>query len=327
MNTSHLQPDPHVTVLMPIFNAMPYLPLALESVLAQTHGDLTVLALDDGSSDGSLEYLRGHPDGRVQAIGDGRHHGLGTLLNHGISMARGELIARMDADDLCPPDRFARQVAALREDPGLVAIGTQFQYMGTAGRLGFARRLPLDHASIHRDLRRGMHAVVHASLMMRTAQLSAIGGYRFAGLGEDWDMFLRLAEVGRFGNLPQIGYFYRLHATNATALHQRLAQRRIRFACDCAEARRLGQPEPEEAAWLASLEKRPWYERWCEAVDSFGVARYFSARYQVLNGRPIRGYANFALGIMASPHRVASRLANRIKSFTGKPRAARPIPT
>jgi len=327
MSATRQQPDTHVTVLMPVYNAMPYLPQALESVLAQTHGDFTLLALDDGSSDGSLEYLRGHPDARVQTVGDGRHHGLGALLNHGITIARGDLIARMDADDLCPPDRLARQVAAFREDAGLVALGTQFQYMGEGGRLGFGRRLPLDHASIHRDLRRGVLAVVHASLMMRTAALRAIGGYRFPGVGEDWDMFLRLAEVGRFGNLPELGYLYRLHPTNATALHQRLTQRRIQFACACAEARRVGQPEPEEQAWLASLAQRPWHERWREAADSFGIARYYRARYLVLHRRPVRGYANLALSMLASPQRAANRLANRIASLTGKSGTARPVAT
>ena len=315
---------PHVTVLMPVYNAMPYLPEAVGSILAQTHDDLTILALDDGSTDGSLEYLRDHPDPRVEVVSDGRHHGVGALLNHGIAVACGDLIARMDADDLCPPDRFARQVAALRDDPALAAVGTQFQYMGNGGRLGFARRLPLDHASIHRDLRRGVLAVIHASLMLRTAPLRAIGGYHFAGIGEDWDMFLRLAEIGRFGNLAEIGYLYRLHATNATALHQQLTQRRIRYACACAEARRMGLPEPEEQAWLALLNRRPWHARWREAADSFAVARYFSGRNLVLNGCLLRGYANLALGMAASPQRVAGRLANRIAGLVDRPRPARP---
>lgn len=317
MSATRQPTDPHVTVLMPVYNAMPYLPEALESVLAQTHRDLTVLALDDGSTDGSLEYLRGHPDSRVTAMGDGRHYGTGANLNRGIALARGDLLARMDADDLCPPDRFARQVAALREDPGLVAVGTQFQYMGDGGRHGFARRLPLDHASIDRDLRRGTLSVVHASLMMRTEALRAVGGFRFAaGGGEDWEVGLRLAELGRFGNLPQVGYFYRVHATNTTALRQQLTSRRIRFACDCAEARRRGLPEPEEGAWFAALEERPWYERWSEAADGFSVARYYRARYLVLHGRPVRGYANLALGMAASPRRVADRVANRIAAMT-----------
>lgn len=210
----------------------------------------------------------------------------------------------------------------------MVAIGTQFQYLGDKDRRGFARRLPLDHASIHRDLRRGVLSVVHASLMMRTAAVRAVGGFRFAaGGGEDWELGLRLAEIGRFGNLPDLGYLYRVHATNTTALHRQLTQRRIQFACVCAEARRLGLPEPQEETWLASLAQRPWHERWREAADSFAVARYYRARYLVLYGRPLRGYANLALSMVASPHRVANRLANRIAGFTDRSSAVRSMPT
>ena len=307
---------PHITVLMPVFNAMPYLPAEVESLIGQTYRQFTLLALDDGSTDGSVEFLRTHPDPRIKLISDGQHYGMGALLNRGIAMAQGSLVARMDADDLCSPDRFARQVAAFRDDPGLVAVGMQFAYVGQKGRQGFARRLPLTHALIHEDLRRGTLCVIHASLMIRPAALRAIGGYRFAGVGEDWDMFLRLAEVGRFANLPDGGYLYRLHANNATTLHLRLTQRRIRFACACAEARRSGVPEPDEPAWIATLDARPRVSRLTEAADSFGVAQYFTGRNLVLNGRSVRGYAHLAVGMLASPRRVASRLSNFIRSRT-----------
>ena len=313
--------DPHITVLMPVFNAMPYLPAAVESIVGQHYRHFTLLALDDGSTDGSVEFLRAHPDPRIEVVCDGQHHGMGALLNRGIARVQGSLVARMDADDICPPDRFARQVAALLDDPGLVAIGMQFKYMGQGGRQGFARRLPLGHSTIHDDLRRGTLCVIHGSLMMRTAALRTIGGYRFAGVGEDWDMFLRLAEIGRFANLPEVGYLYRLHANNATARHVRLTQRRIRFACACAEARRNGLPEPDEAAWLAALDARPRVNCWAEAADRFSVANYFTGRNLVLNERPLRGYAHLAISMLASPQRVANRFLNSIASFL--PRAGR----
>ena len=303
---------PHVAVLMPVFNAMPYLPAAVNSILGQSWHDLTLFALDDGSTDGSLEYLRAHPDPRVSVVADGRHRGMGAQLNLGIALADGPLIARMDADDLCPADRFAQQIAAFQADSGLTALGTQFQYFGQGGSQGFARTLPLDNGSIHRSLRRGVLAVIHASLMIRTEALRSIGGYRFNGIGEDWDMFLRLAETGRFANLPSLGYLYRLHPSNATTLHQRLTQRRIRFACACAEARRQGQPEPAEADWLAALDARPRHRRWAEAADGFSVAQYYSGRNLVLNGRPLRGYSHLALGMLASPRRTVGRALNAL---------------
>lgn len=314
MMTDPLRPrgdaGPYVAVLMPVFNAMPYLPAAVSSVLGQSWRDLTLIALDDGSTDGSREYLSAHPDPRLTVVGDGRHRGMGALLNHGMVLADAPLIARMDADDLCPPDRFARQVAALQSDPGLAAVGTQFQYFGQEGCQGFARKLPLDHDAIHGSLRRGVLAVIHASLMIRTEALRSIGGYRFNGIGEDWDMFLRLAEVGRFANLSNLGYLYRLHASNATMLHQRLTQRRIRFACACAEARRQGLPEPAEADWLADLDARPWHRRMAEMADGFSIAQYYTGRNLVLNRRSLRGYSHLALGMLANPRRTVGRALN-----------------
>jgi glycosyltransferase involved in cell wall biosynthesis len=215
---------PRVTVLMPVFNAMPFLREAVASILTQGFRDFVLLAIDDGSTDGSVEYLRTVEDARLRILADGVHRGMGAALNFALERVTTEYVARMDGDDLCPPDRFASQVALLDDSPSVGAVGTQFTYMGNAGRTGFARRLPLTHEEIVRDLSSGTLAVIHASLMIRTDLLRSIGGYRFDGIGEDWDMFLRLGEVARFANLPRLGYYYRLHGRNATSLHQRLTQ-------------------------------------------------------------------------------------------------------
>jgi glycosyltransferase involved in cell wall biosynthesis len=299
---------PRITVLMPVFDAMPYLPAALESLLAQTFRGFVVLAVDDGSSDGSVEYLRSIHDARVHVLADGERRGMGAALNLGLAQTSTEFVARMDADDLSTPDRFAAQVSFLTEHPEIGSVGTQFTYIGKGGKTGFGRRLPLQHEEIYRELNAGQLAIIHASLMIRTEALRRIGGYRFAGIGEDWDMCLRLGEITRFANLSQLCYYYRLHGRNASATHQHFIQKRIGYACQCAVARRAGVPEPVEREYYSGLERDGHLAKWFRRLDSFSLAQYFTGRNMVLNGRVLTGYGHVALAAVVAPWRVTSRL-------------------
>src|SRR5687767_7363254 len=121
-----------LTVLMPVYNAMPFLGEAVQSVLSQEAGDFTLLALDGGSKDGSVEYLRSLSDPRVQVVAF-EQLGLGATLKHALEICQTELFARMDADDRCDPTRFSKQLAFLKDHPEVGMVGTQFRYVGTYG--------------------------------------------------------------------------------------------------------------------------------------------------------------------------------------------------
>jgi glycosyltransferase involved in cell wall biosynthesis len=305
--------SPRVTILMPVFNALPYLKDAVKSIQGQTFEDFVCLAIDDGSSDGSVDYLQSVGDPRIQVLADGLHRGMGAALNLGFSRTTTEYVARMDGDDLCSRDRLALQVAMLDRNKTIGVVGTQFTYFGNKGKKGFARQLPTEHLSIVAGLNKGVLSLIHGSLMMRTERFREVGGYRFAGIGEDWDLFLRLAEITQFANVPQVAYFYRLHGKNATSLHRRLTQTRIRYACRCADARRRGLPEPTEDEYRKEMEDQSWLLQLASEVDAFSVSRYYTGRNYVLNGRPATGYINLALAAVASPQRVVLRLNNYLK--------------
>ncbi|MBP0621454.1 glycosyltransferase family 2 protein [Cupriavidus sp. LEh25] len=114
---------PTISILLPAWNAEQTLALALRSLLAQTFRDFEVLVLDDGSADGTVAVAKGIADPRVRVIEDGRRLGLARRLNLGIDMARGRYIARMDADDVSFPERFARQVGFLDAHPDVDLVG------------------------------------------------------------------------------------------------------------------------------------------------------------------------------------------------------------
>jgi glycosyltransferase involved in cell wall biosynthesis len=119
---------PRVTVLLPVHDAERYLAEAVESILAQSFGDFELLAIDDGSRDGSAAILDAYArrDARVRVVRR-PHEGLIATLNEGLALARGELVARMDADDVALPQRLERQAERLDRDPGLLCIGGAFE--------------------------------------------------------------------------------------------------------------------------------------------------------------------------------------------------------
>ncbi len=126
---------PVISVILPVYNGEAYLALAVDSILVQTFRDFELIAVHGGSTDRSPEILRDFADRdmRVRVVRqDGK--GLVGALNQGIALARGELLARMDADDIAHPDRFATQVAFLRGNPDIAVVGSAMTLIDEAGR-------------------------------------------------------------------------------------------------------------------------------------------------------------------------------------------------
>ncbi|MGT2429909.1 glycosyltransferase family 2 protein [Cupriavidus basilensis] len=115
--------SPSVSILLPAWNAEKTLGIALRSLLNQTFADFEVLLLDDGSTDNTVGVAAAIDDPRVRVVHDGRRLGLARRLNQGIELARGRYIARMDADDVCFPERLARQVAFLNAHAEVDLVG------------------------------------------------------------------------------------------------------------------------------------------------------------------------------------------------------------
>ena len=204
-----LRPDSTVTVLLPVHNAETTLPAALASLAAQTLDGFTVLVLDDGSTDGSLEVARDWAlkDSRFVSVACERR-GIVTTLQDGLSRVATEFVARMDADDVCRPGRLAVQSSFLRERPDLVGCGCQVDPV--PGQRVKDRALEYldwlngltDWASVERDLFVEC-PLAHPTFFFRTGALRDVGGYRDRGWPEDYDLLLRLWRAGgRFCAVP-----------------------------------------------------------------------------------------------------------------------------
>ena len=204
---------PLVSVCMPVYNAERYVAEAVESILGQTFGDFEFLIIDDGSTDGSRRILESFAarDPRIRLVSR-PNTGYVVALNEMLGMARGELIARMDADDVAMPGRFERQAAYLREHPEVVAVGTSLVIIDPHGAPLAEKHLPEAHETIEKILFETDLAICHPSAMIRRDALLQLGGYKPEYCpAEDIDLWLRLAEVGRLANVPEVLIRYRQH--------------------------------------------------------------------------------------------------------------------
>lgn len=231
---------PTVSVLMPVYNAGRYVAEAVESILGQTFADFEFLIVDDGSTDGSLGILREYAarDSRVR-LTSRENRGLVTTLNELLAAAKGEYAARMDADDVCLPERFARQVAFLRSNPGVLAVGGAFIITDEAGVELTTIRPPVDDRELQSLALSGRNPFCHPAVMMRRAAVDAVGGYRQElMLAEDLDLWLRLGERGELAGLPHVLIRYREHGGSICAQNRQRQVDQTRRAADEAADRR-----------------------------------------------------------------------------------------
>jgi glycosyltransferase involved in cell wall biosynthesis len=234
---------PEVSVIVPVYNAARYLESALASVQAQTFSDFEIVVVDDGSTDNSkalLEKLAAR-DPRIRIVSR-PNTGIVGALNDALAASRGEFIARMDADDLCLPQRFAKQVAFLRAHPVCVCVGSAFLYIDAAGSLIKECARPADHETIERELLSGNGGVIiHPSAMFRRAAIEQAGRYREkAQWIEDLDLYLRLARIGTLSNLPEVLFHYRFHEQSVNfTRNQGRHERKLDVLADAYAARDL----------------------------------------------------------------------------------------
>lgn len=241
--------SPVVSVLMPVYNTDRYVGQAVESLLNQTFTDFEILAVDDGSTDKSLVVLeqRAARDSRIR-IFSRPNTGIARALNDALAVARGEFIARMDADDIACPERLERQVAYLRAHPDVVCVGCMVQTIDSDGDSLGQWILPYtDHDMIDAANIAGQQAIIGPSMMAPRSVIAAIGGFRNdLEISEDLDLFLRLAETGgRLANLPDILMKCRRLASSITHTRQQRTVEQTELVVRAARERRgLTGPMP-----------------------------------------------------------------------------------
>ncbi len=207
---------PEVSVIMPVYNAAPFLREALDSIVAQTFQNWELILLNDGSTDDSLQIAQSYTDPRIKILDSEKNHGLIYQLNRGMKTAQGRYIARLDADDIALPGRLQRQFEYLEQHPKIGLLG------------GFAGVIGSDEIMQHSTNREEIviellyrNAFIHSTVMFRKSVYREVsGGFKEAYKhAEDYHMWQLFALHTGVANLNEVLIQYRMHEQQVSRVH------------------------------------------------------------------------------------------------------------
>lgn len=231
---------------MPVYNSRSFVGTAVDSILTQTFGDFVFYIVDDGSTDGTGDLVaeQAQRDRRIYLIQQ-ENRGIVASLNRMLALVDTPFVARMDADDIALPDRFARQLERMEADVQLGALGTQFVEIDEAGRaLSGGVAMPVGTALVHAELEQ-RQPIANPTAMFRTKVLRDAGLYREAfRYCEDYDLFLRLSQIACIDNLPEALLLYRRSPGQMSVLNHSVQTRQAAYARLAHRERLAGRPDP-----------------------------------------------------------------------------------
>jgi len=225
---------------MPVHNTGKFVGQAVKSILNQSFGEFEFVILDDGSTDHSLKALMtfAKRDKRIRLISRGGK-GLVETRNELLHMARGELVAWADSDDLYAPQRLERQLRRFENEPELVVCGTRWQLIDSSNLPIKSLSFPEKHEEIVRMMLELDNAIWFPTVMMKRNVALQAGGFRHPFvIAEDYDLHLRMMEHGRVANLPDLLCYYRQHFTSTVNSRHWQAPTYSRLARTLAHERR-----------------------------------------------------------------------------------------
>jgi glycosyltransferase involved in cell wall biosynthesis len=248
------QPAPKISVLMSAYNAARYIGEAIQSVLAQTFADFELIIINDGSTDDTEKVVRSFPDSRIVLVTQS-NEGVAAALNKGLGLARADLVARFDADDVCYPHRLEQQYRFLEAQPEYVIVGTAADYADEAGAYVFTHQ---PAAMGNEAIQAGIKAhcpFIHSSVLYRKEAILACGGYNpHAHSFEDHLLWVAVLKRGKGYNLPDPGLKVRLNPGSLT-IDERWRTRRFLHLKEKA-LRREAISEAEGRELLAILKRQ-----------------------------------------------------------------------
>ncbi len=266
--------SPLVSVIVPAYNAHATVQRSVESLLQQSLDDIEIVVVNDGSTDSTASVVAAlaAEDARVCVIDRRENRGLVFSLQEGLTAARAPLIARLDADDTAHRERLERQVRSF-QDPAVVLCATAYRRVRRDGALIRESHPPAAHAAMAAALLDG-NRICHSSVMFRLDAARSVGGYRAEWYPvEDYDLWLRLMEVGRYTGIdePLVDYLENeagVSSTNTGLQGARLDERRAQYRASVLNADRSPAGSPRTAATA----RRRLHERLASrGIDTAGL--------------------------------------------------------
>jgi len=263
---------PKVTVLMTVYNGIPYLEKAIESIIGQTYTNFEFLIVDDCSKDNSKELIISYKDKRIRLIENDRNLGQEESLNIGLSQSRGEYVARIDQDDVSMPDRLSKQVSFLNNHSNIAVVGTWGKFINKNGKITGDFVVPVDEKDIISGIILGGPIPIHPSVMFRKKPVIEQGGYNHDfSCAADYNLWAKLFLKGyKISNIREFSVHYRQHHTQDSIKRKKRQledTRRIVYIIQDAISKRMGYKDnetfikyfasfiiPGDLSWIEDLE-------------------------------------------------------------------------
>ena len=199
-----------VTIGLSVYNAEKYLYLAISSVLKQTYVNFEFIIIDDGSTDSSVEIIKSFKDDRILFISDGMNKGLPFRLNQIVELAKGDYVARMDADDIMHPKRIEKQLEILQVNPEIDVLGTNAYSINEHNEVeGIRLAVDLENPVVI-----DCKSFIHPTIMAKTEWFRNNPYDVQAVRIEDFELWYRTREFSTFKVLTEPLFFYREFGDN-----------------------------------------------------------------------------------------------------------------
>lgn len=308
---------PHISIIMPCYNAAAYLPQSMGSVLSQTFVNWELIAVDDGSSDGTLAWLQAQTDPRLRVYAQA-NQGVSAARNAGLRLARGKYVAFLDADDTWAPAFLEKLLAALESRPEAVLAYSGWQNLGLPGERG-EPYVPPDYE--HNEKCASFLAAcpwpIHAALTRSDAVRTAGGFDRRYKNAEDYALWLNIAALSPVVRVPEVLAFYHHHST------MQASRNRERAAIDNLDVQlRFLEAHPEIESGLGKAKVRDLVYRGLlkKAYDCYWQRELKCARHLFLRalragyGTPMDWKYTLLSMLPASCHNRLARLSKMEKN-------------
>jgi len=273
---SPLKTNPLVSVVLPVYNCEKYIKEAVTSVLEQTYSNLEIIIIDDCSTDKTSEILHSFKDERLIIARNEENLKIAKSLNKGMSLATGKYIARMDADDICHPTRFEKQVAFLEENKDTDILGTNIVFIDDKSKVqGKFVSLPTGK-HLTKFLLSRMSVIAHPTVMMRASVRNDFEdlykeNYPHA---EDYELWLRLSKKFNISNLNDYLLWYRIHPNSITQKNYSLAIDSMHRAIEEHNPLKLDEIDPQVMRFIrkpqgikTKSDHLKVLNVWAEAID------------------------------------------------------------
>lgn len=298
---------PKVSILLTCYNHIRYLPAAFEGILSQTHKDYEIIAIDDGSKDGTRDWLSARPE-PMKLIFNESNLGTYASLNVALEAATGDYIAILNDDDVWAPTKLQRQLDLFSKHPEVGLVHTDGSFIDGEGKtfegapLGFT--FPRFETG---DILLGLlyeNKIIASAALVKRECFERLGGFNESYFGSgDWEMWMRIAEEYQVGFVPEPLTFYRVHGANASH-----------------KLERIWRDDEKLREWMRSRESfyraKGYDESSLKAALSHNEACLGTVK--TLNGDPAGGRAAYKRSMSLQPGRFKSYL-RYVATFLPKP--------